>query len=115
MVNNKEVSINGFTFLTGINQESIHQWNRESSDRLSNVSFQIYQKLNLYREESLVAKLNSMKHPTAIAILLNKHYGYNLPGVSKEVSKKQTRTAAQIEQLYGNSARKELPTVPDDT
>jgi hypothetical protein len=56
-----------------------------------------------------------MKHPTAIAILLNKHYGYNLPGVSKEVSKKQTRTAAQIEQLYGNNARKELPIVPDDT
>jgi hypothetical protein len=115
MINNKEVSINGFTFLTGINQETIHTWDRYSGERLSNKSFEIYQKLHVYREESLVAKLTSMNHPTAIAILLNKHYGYNLPGVSKEVSKKQTRTAAQIEQLYGDNARKELPTVPDDT
>jgi hypothetical protein len=115
MVNNKEVSINGFTFLTGIPQEYIYQWERDKDSMLSSVGSQIYQKLLVNREESLVAKLNSMKHPTAIAILLNKHYGYNLPGVSKEVSKKQTRTAAQIEQLYGNNARKELPIVPDDT
>jgi hypothetical protein len=53
------------------------------------------------REQSLVAKLMSMKHPTAIAIVLNKDYSYNLPGVSKEVNKVSV-SASELPKLGGN-------------
>jgi hypothetical protein len=99
MINDKEVSINGFTLLTGINQDTIHDWGKDGATKLSTRSGEIYQKLHLYREESLVAKLTTMKHPTAIAILLNKHYGYNLPGVSKEPGSKAALSVSQLPKL----------------
>ena len=44
-----------------------------------------------------------MNHPTAIAILLNKQYGYNLPGVSREQANKNALTAAELPKLGGNA------------
>jgi hypothetical protein len=55
------------------------------------------------REQSLIAKLVSMKHPTAMAIILNKDYGYNLPGVSKETANKSSLSAAELPKLGQNN------------
>lgn len=84
----KECSIHGFSKLVNIPYTLIQEWgnNYKDSNRLSSLSSDIYKKLTNEREQSLVAKLVSMKHPTAMAIILNKDYGYNLPGVSRENS-----------------------------
>ena len=99
----KEVSIIGYCTLTGINQDTIHDWGNEIN-KLSTAGCEIYKKLTAEREESLGAKLVSLKHPTAIAILLNKHFGYNLPGVSKEQTSKRTLSAAELPKLGENMA-----------
>lgn len=97
----KECSIYGFSKLTKIDYKIIQEWghNYSNSNRLSQASCNIYQKLTDEREQSLVAKLVSMKHPTAMAIILNKEYSYNLPGVSKEQANKGALTAADVLQL----------------
>ena len=97
----KECSIYGFSKLTKIPYTLIMEWgnNYKNSVRLSNLSSDIYKKLTSEREQSLIAKLVSMKHPTAMAIILNKDYGYNLPGVSKESTPKRSLTAADLPKL----------------
>lgn len=94
----KEISIMGFSKLTGINQDTIHDWGNEVN-KLSTTGCEIYKKLTAEREESLGAKLVSLRHPTAIAILLNKHFGYNLPGVSKEQTSKRALSASELPKL----------------
>ena len=99
----KECSIYGFSKLVNIPYQLIQEWgnNYSNSNRLSTKSCDIYKKLTSEREQSLVAKLVSMKHPTAMAIILNKEYNYNLPGVSRE-NAKQSLTAAELPKLGGN-------------
>lgn len=105
----KECSIYGFSKLVNIPYTLIQEWgnNYKDSNRLSSSSSDIYKKLTNEREQSLVAKLVSMKHPTAMAIVLNKDYGYNLPGVSKEQAGKGALTAAELPKL-GTSKPLEL-------
>ena len=97
----KECSINGFGKLVNIPHTLIEEWghNYTNSNRPSSASFDIYKKLSSEREQSLIAKLVSMKHPTAMAIILNKDYGYNLPGVSKETDRKQALGVEQLPKL----------------
>jgi hypothetical protein len=99
----KECSIYGFSKLVNIPYQLIQEWgnNYSNSNRLSTKSCDIYKKLTNEREQSLVAKLVSMKHPTAMAIILNKDYNYNLPGVSRENSKAGALTAAELPKLGG--------------
>lgn len=99
----KECSIYGYSKLVNIPYQTIMEWgnNYNNRNRLSSSSAEIYKKLTNEREQSLVAKLMSMKHPTAIAIVLNKDYSYNLPGVSKEVNKVSV-SASELPKLGGN-------------
>ena len=101
----KSISIMDFCRLTGINQDTIHDWGN-NINKLSTSGCEIYKKLSAEREEAWTAKLESMKHPTAIAILLNKHYGYNLPGVSKEQTNKRALSASELPRLDVNYAEK---------
>ena len=105
----KECSIYGFSKLVNIPYQLIQEWgnNYSNSNRLSTKSCDIYKKLTSEREQSLVAKLVSMKHPTAMAIILNKEYNYNLPGVSRE-NVKQSLTAAELPKLGGNHTQLQL-------
>ena len=97
----KECSIRGFSKLVNIHYSVFEEWgnNYTNSNRLGSSSLDIYKKLSSEREQSLVAKLVSMKHPTAMAIILNKDYGYNLPGVSRETDKKQALSLEQLPKL----------------
>lgn len=99
----KECSIYGYSKLINIPYQTIMEWgnNYNNRDRLSSSSGEIYKKLTNEREQSLVAKLVTMKHPTAMAIILNKEYNYNLPGVSKEQTNKGALTAAELPKLNG--------------
>lgn len=104
----KECSIYGFSKLLNIDYSLFQEWgnNYSNSNRLSSKSFEIYKKLTDAREQSLVAKLVSMKHPTSMAIILNKDYNYNLPGVSREISTKQALSAAELPKLSVDDAPK---------
>ena len=102
----KECSIYGFSKLSNIPYNTIMEWGNNYSNRdlSSSRSFNIYKKLTNEREQSLVAKLVSMKHPTAMAIIRNKEYNYNLPGVSRE-NVKQSLTAAELPKLGINQTQ----------
>ena len=95
----KEVSVIGFTTLTGITQDTIYEWgNSNGLNKLSQSRSEIYKKLNQFREESLSNKLaTGNKNPVGILAILNRHYSWNLPGVSKETAPKQALTAADLQ------------------
>lgn len=104
MIYDKEVSVIGFSNLTGIEYDTIYQWGSNNinniSGRLSNMSFIIYKKLNHFREESLSNKLATAKsNPVGILAILNRHYQWNLPGVSREKAQPQVISVNELQQL----------------
>lgn len=100
-VNDKEISILGFSNLTGIENTCIQDWG--ANERLSATSLQIYKKLITLREESLSNKLTVVKNPVGILAILNRHYQWNLPGVSREGTQKQSLGAAELPKLGQNN------------
>ena len=102
MIYDKEVSIIGFSNLTGIDYENIYNWNSNvnNSNSLSKKGFDIYKKLNHFREESLSNKLATAKNnPVGILAILNRHYQWNLPGVSKEKATTQVIGVNELQAL----------------
>ena len=64
------------------------------------MSFNVYKKLNEFREESLSNKLvTGRQNPVGVLGVLNRHYQWNMPGVSRESANKQALTAAELPQL----------------
>ena len=100
-INDKEISIMGFSNLTGIDSNMIQDWGVNS--RLSAMSSLIYEKLITLREESLSNKLTVVKNPVGILAILNRHYQWNLPGVSREGTQKQSLGAAELPKLGQNN------------
>ena len=99
MVYDKEVSAIGFSLLTGIDRYTVATW-RDEGTKLSPSCSDIGKKISDFREESLSAKLATAKrNPVGILAILNRHYGWNLPGVSKEQGGKQALTAADLPKL----------------
>lgn len=95
----KEVSSMGYSKLIGISNEIISMWGN-NSNKLSSRSFEIYKKLTQEREESLSNKLaDGNKNPVGILAILNRHYQWNLPGVSKETAKSGALSAAELPKL----------------
>lgn len=100
MMYDKEVSAIGFSLLTGIDRYTIATW-RDEGTKSSPLSSDIGKKISDFREESLSAKLATAKrNPVGILAILNRHYGWNLPGVSREQQNhKQALTASDLPQL----------------
>ena len=91
----KEISIIGFSTLTGIDTDTINEWKHKEPGSLSSV---VYKKLHDLREESLSNKLaTGNKNPVGILAILNRHYAWNLPGVSRETD--NSKRALSVEQL----------------
>lgn len=98
-VYDKECSIMGYSLLTGINYDTLMDWGADER-KLSTKGFDIVQKLRLFREESLSNKLSTgNKNPVGILAILNRHYAWNLPGVSRESTAKVIKTASDLPQL----------------
>lgn len=98
-VYDKECSIMGYSLLTGINYDTLMDWGADER-KLSTKGFDIVQKLRLFREESLSNKLaTGNKNPVGILAILNRHYAWNLPGVSRESTAKVIKTASDLPQL----------------
>ena len=101
----KEVSIIGFSKLTGINQDTIHDWGN-GVNKLSSSGSDIYKKLSAEREESLSAKLVTGKqNPVGILGVLNRHYQWNMPGVTRETSKRAALPASELPKLGGETVQ----------
>lgn len=95
----KEVSAIGFSLLTGIGRYTIATW-RDGRNKLSTKSLDIAKKIYDYREESLSNKLVTGKqNPVGVLGVLNRHYAWNLPGVSKERTSERALTAAELPKL----------------
>lgn len=98
-LHSKEVSSMGFSKLTGITNEIISMWGN-NNNKLSNKGFKIYKKLQQEREESLSNKLaDGRQNPVGVLAILNRHYQWNLPGVSKETTNNNRLTAAELPKL----------------
>ena len=99
MMYDKEVSAIGFSLLTGIDRYTIATW-RDGQNKLSAKSLDIGKKIYDYREESLSNKLVTGKqNPVGVLGVLNRHYAWNLPGVSKERTSERALTAAELPKL----------------
>lgn len=104
-VYDKECSIMGYSLLTGINYDTLMDWGADER-KLSTKGFDIVQKLRIFREESLSNKLaTGNKNPVGILAILNRHYAWNLPGVSRESTTKVIKTASELPQLSQNNTQ----------
>ena len=100
----KEVSVIGYSTLTGISQSIIYEWANGENRKLSSKGMDIYKKLSQFREESLSNKLVTGKqNPVGILGVLNRHYQWNLPGVSREQAGKKMLTDAELPKLNTQS------------
>ena len=97
-INDKEVSIIGFSNLTGIDNETINVWGNNDS-KLSSKSFGIYKKLSQFREESLSNKLvTGNKNPVGVIAVLNRQYGWASPYTSDSNKQRKSISAEEIRQ-----------------
>ena len=95
----KEISILGFSKLTGINQDTFYDWGNSSS-RPGSLGCEIYKKLTREREESLSNMLISGKrNPVGLLGALNRHYGWNM-GQPRGVTGEQKQSIEQIQERY---------------
>ena len=95
----KEVSVIGFSTLTGIDESVIYDWGNGST-KLSTTSAKIHKKLSQFREESLSNKLvTGNKNPVGVIAVLNRQFGWASPYTSDSNRQKQALTADALPQL----------------
>lgn len=96
----KEISILGFSELTGIPDSTVYQWGY-TERKLSQKGMEISQKLTKYNEESLSNKLASGKsNPVGIIAMLNRKHGWASPYTADANRQRaQITTAEQLPQL----------------
>ena len=104
----KEISINGFCFLTGINTDTVYTWG-SGERRLGSSCSEIYKKLIKNNEESLSDKLISGGlNPMKVLPALNRRHNWNMPGTNRQGGD-QTQSIEQIQERYKVSAQSVEP------
>lgn len=97
---NKICTISGYCKLTGINETVIYDWaNEKRASKLSTSGRDLWEKLSKDYESSGEARLWSGKNPVGQLAVMNRRFGWNLPGVSRESTAKAIKTAADLPQL----------------
>lgn len=100
----KEVSVIGYTTLTGIPDSIIYTW--RDGNKLSSVASDIYKKLAKYREESLSDKLvTGNKNPIGVIAVLRRQFGWESPYTADSNRQKQALTVDQLPQLGGANSQ----------
>ena len=105
---NKEVSIMGFSKLTGISYITLEEWgnNYNNTNKLSNKSINIYNKLNTERQESLSNKLaDGKQNPVGVIAILNRHYGWASPYTADSNRQKKALNATELPRLDGKTTK----------
>lgn len=100
MTYEKEISILGFSNLTGIPDSTIYDWGYNQRE-LSRTGSEICKKLQKYNEESLENKLASGKaNPVGVIAILNRRHGWASPYTADSNRQRaQALTADQLPQL----------------
>lgn len=110
----KEVSIMGFSKLTGISLDTIYEWlNGGDSARGSS---EVAKRLSREREESLSDKLASGKgNPVGILGILNRHYGWNMGQPRGQDTRQKAPDIPRIAEKYGIgiAEKDQNPQIPD--
>lgn len=97
---NKICTISGYCKLTGINETVIYDWaNEKRASKLSTSAYDLWEKLSKDYESSGEARLWSGKNPVGQLAVMNRRFGWNLPGVSRESTAKIIKTASDLPQL----------------
>lgn len=95
----KEVSLLGFSTLTGINNGTLIDWGN-NRNKLSNGGCDIYKKLMTFNEESLSDKLVTGKqNPVGVIAVLNRRHGWASPYTSDSNRQRTALTADQLPKL----------------
>lgn len=98
----KEVSIMGFSKMTGIHIDTLYQW--VNNPEVERGSSEVTKKLQAEREESLSNKLASGKgNPVGILGILNRHYGWNMGQPRGQTSAQKAPDLPGIAQKYLNN------------
>lgn len=98
----KEVSLLGFSTLTGISNGTLIDWGN-NRNKLSNGGYEIYKKLMTFNEESLSDKLVTGKqNPVGVIAVLNRRHGWASPYTSDSNRQKTALTADQLPKLGRN-------------
>ena len=85
----KECSIYGFQYLTGVSDSVMHEWGKKASGR----GVDMIKKIRAQRENSLSEKLQAGKcNPVGVLAILNHFYGWS--GVGNMTEDKQKQTAS---------------------
>lgn len=95
---NKLISAEAFSLFINTPRDTIGSW-KDNDNKLSNLSFHIYKKLVDNRLDCIKDNSYDNGNVTGTMFVGNVEYGLNLPGVSRETSKKQVLTAADLPQL----------------
>lgn len=98
----KEVSLLGFSTLTGISNGTLIDWGN-NRNKLSNGGYEIYKKLMTFNEESLSDKLVTGKqNPVGVIAVLNRRHGWASPYTSDSNRQRTALTADQLPKLGQN-------------
>ena len=102
-IHSKEISIMGFSNLTGIDTDTINDWGN-TGNKLSSKSCVIYKKLVKMREESLSNKLaDGKQNPVGVIAMLNRHYGWASPYTADANRAKKALSGAELPKLGSES------------
>ena len=95
----KEVSLIGYSTLTGIERQTVYDWSNGVHGS-SAAGIGVFQKLKAFREESLSNKLvTGAKNPVGVIAVLNRQFGWASPYTSDSNRQKQALTADALPQL----------------
>jgi hypothetical protein len=102
---NKEISIIGFSNLTGIDNDTFYNW-ANNYNKLSTAGFDIYKKLSAMREESLSNKLaDGKQNPVGVIAILNRNYGWASPYTADANKGRRALTDSELPKLSGNGTQ----------
>ena len=96
----QEISLQGFINMSGIEKQTLYNW----TERPSATGFDLHEKIMQDNEQSLTSLMIGDKGiPTKYLAKLNRYHGWNMPGVTRETSKRQSLGAAELPKLGQNN------------
>lgn len=102
----KEISLMGFSNLTGIDDKTIFGWGAGQNGKLSSKGIEIYQKILRFNEESLSDKLaTGAKNPVGVIAILNRRHGWASPYTADSNRQRQAITADQLPRIAPPTAK----------
>ena len=105
----QEISLQGFVTMSGIDKQTMYNWTEKPSAN----GIDLHEKIMQDNEQSLTSLMIGDKGiPTKYLAKLNRYHGWNMPGVTRETSKRQSLGAAELPKLGIHNA--ENTVLPSD-